>query len=238
MHADRTFSRLYEHEVVTFYSDQRDPLHGQKLAHQVSKDLKSWGPVVNDVAYPTYADRPGMTVIAHLPDGNWIFVHEYPGGYSLGLAKYPVHYHIASSPLEFYTDDPMGKPIIGEGFQPSSSPYVVWSPLGGPNGTIVVSDADHSGVFLNTMLGDPSGWRYHLTDARPAYSRALAIWNGQPHKLAIISGAGFNDAANNLSYPLTLDVVDLEVLIRDNPPPEISPLEVYYPNISRSGDGQ
>ena len=56
----------YEEEGVVgvFYSDQRDPLHAQKLAHQVSKDLVNWGPVVNDVAYKTYTDRPGMTVMA------------------------------------------------------------------------------------------------------------------------------------------------------------------------------
>lgn len=50
-----------------FYSDQRDPLHGQKLAHQESKDLMDWGPVINDVAYLNYTDRPGMTSIAHIP---------------------------------------------------------------------------------------------------------------------------------------------------------------------------
>ena len=53
--------------VVCYYSDSRDPLHGQKLVHQTTTDLKMWGPVVNDAAFPTYADRPGMTVIAHLP---------------------------------------------------------------------------------------------------------------------------------------------------------------------------
>lgn len=48
------------------YSDQRDPLHGQKLAHQVSYDLQNWGPVVNDVAIAEYMARAGMTVIAYI----------------------------------------------------------------------------------------------------------------------------------------------------------------------------
>lgn len=130
--------------VVCYYSDSRDPLHGQKLAHQTTTELKTWGPVVNDVAYQTYADRPGMTVIAHLPDDTWILVHEYPGGYSMGLAQYPVFYHIAKTPLDFITDP--GRPITANGYQPSASPYVVWSSVGGVNGTIVVSDADHYGV--------------------------------------------------------------------------------------------
>ncbi len=212
-------------EQVAYYSDQRDPKHGQKLAHQVSTDLKTWGPVVNDVAYPTYSDRPGMTIITQMGNGQWILVHEYPGGYTLGLAQYPVWYHIADSPLDFISD--FGRPIIANGFQPSSSPYVVWSPIGGVNGTLVVSDADHSGVFTNTALGSESEWRYRVTDGRSAYSRALAIWRGQPHKLAIISGAGFNDAATNLSRPLSISVTDLEVLIRtDSPPLGPTPLEV------------
>lgn len=84
----------------------------------------------------------------------------------------------------------------------------------GDNGTIVISDAHYSAVFVNTMLGDSTGWRYKLTGARDAYSRALAIWNGQPHKLDIISGAGFNDRRNNITNPLTLNVLELDCLVR------------------------
>ncbi|KAK5169359.1 uncharacterized protein LTR77_005334 [Saxophila tyrrhenica] len=225
---------LYDHQLICYYSDQRDPLHGQKLAHQVTTDAKSWGPVVNDVAYPTYSDRPGMTIITQLPDTTWILVHEYPGGYTLGLANYPVFYHIAPTPLDFITDP--GRPIIANGFQPSSSPYVVWSSCGGPNGTIVVSDADHSGVFINTMLGDETGWRYKVTEARPAYSRALAVWRNQPKKLATISGAMYGDGETNRSRPLSLWVEDLEGLVRQNPPPEgRTPIQIYYSQLDRDG---
>lgn len=138
-----------------------------------------------------------------------------------------------SSPLNFISDP--GRPINANGFEPSSSPYVVWSSCGGPNGTIVVSDADHSGVFINTMLGDPSGWRYKVTDSRPSYSRALAVWRNQPRKLAIISAASFDDAETNKSRPLTLDVMDLETLIAANPPPEgPTPIQIYYPKLQRA----
>lgn len=138
-----------------------------------------------------------------------------------------------SSPLNFISDP--GQPINANGFEPSSSPYVVWSSCGGPNGTIVVSDADHSGVFINTMLGDPSGWRYKMTDARPSYSRAMAIWRNQPNKLAIFSAAAYDDAATNKSRPLTLDVMDLEVLVAANPPPEgPTPIQIYYPKLQRA----
>lgn len=37
-------------KLICYYSDQRaNTTHGQKMVHQVSKDLKSWGPVVDDV---------------------------------------------------------------------------------------------------------------------------------------------------------------------------------------------
>ncbi len=59
-------TRAFNGTVGVFYSDQRDPLHGQKLAHQESTDLKTWGPIVNDVAYKTYTGQPGMTVISYI----------------------------------------------------------------------------------------------------------------------------------------------------------------------------
>ncbi len=77
-----------------------------------------------------------MTIVNQLPTGQWILAHEYPGGYTLGLAQYPVYYHIADSPLDFITDP--GRPIIASGFQPSSSPYVVIGSGRNANGTIIV----------------------------------------------------------------------------------------------------
>lgn len=50
--------------MICYYADQRDnATHGQTIVHQVSTDLKNWGPVVVDVSYPTYTDRPGMPVV-------------------------------------------------------------------------------------------------------------------------------------------------------------------------------
>lgn len=87
--------RQYQGQLVAYYSDQRDPLHGQKLAHQTSRDLKHWGPVVNDVAYDLYEARPGMTVIAYIkPIKKWILVHELPIGNS---SSYGVNYPVCRS---------------------------------------------------------------------------------------------------------------------------------------------
>ena len=45
------FLLLHRGRLICYYSDQRDPDHGQKLAHQTSTDLRAWGPVVDDVAF-------------------------------------------------------------------------------------------------------------------------------------------------------------------------------------------
>ncbi|KAJ3122340.1 hypothetical protein HK098_002928 [Nowakowskiella sp. JEL0407] len=200
---------FYKEQLVVYYSDQRDKLHGQKLAHQTSKDLKKWGPVVNDVAYANYTARPGMTVVAELPNKKWILVHEFPFSGKTETVEYPVYYRIADSPLEF--DKAKGIPIIVNGTQPNASPYVVWTSAGGKDGTIIVSDADHTGVFTNKKLGDPKAWEYHGTPQPDSYSRYLHVFSKFPNRLAIIGAGKYNDPRQNF----TISVVDVEKLLRN-----------------------
>ncbi|KAI6357904.1 hypothetical protein MCOR25_007514 [Pyricularia grisea] len=200
------FLMLYDHQVVCYYSDQRDPLHGQKLAHQTSPDLKTWGPVVNDVAYDQYIARPGMTVVAKIETmDKYIVVYEYPiGNSSSHGANYPVHYRIASNPLLFDSaeDHPI---VIGGNFAPNASPYVVWSPVGGPNGTIVVSDADYDEVYTNRFGGDPDKWVKNYSPQPGAYSRALHVFRNNTDHLMILGGSKFDGGPPDL----TLSVVSI-----------------------------
>lgn len=206
----------YEGVVAAYYSDQRDPKHGQKLAHQTSKDLINWGPVVDDVAYDLYEARPGMTVITYIkPIRKWILVHEYPIGNSSSYGvNYPVYYVMADSPLEFRHSK--GRPIVINGKAPNASPYVVWSPLGGPLGTIVVSDADTPSVFTNTAGGDPDEWEEHATPAGAVYSRAIQIFKKRPDHLLIYGGETFDDLGLNKHVPFSATVVNLNRLLRTN----------------------
>ena len=71
------FLLLHENRLICYYSDQRDPNFGQKLAHQTSTDLRTWGPVVNDATGTTYAERPGMTTVAQLSEHRWIMTYEF-----------------------------------------------------------------------------------------------------------------------------------------------------------------
>ncbi|KAH7033664.1 Sialidase [Microdochium trichocladiopsis] len=209
---------VYNHQLVCYYSDQRDPKHGQKLSHQTSRDLVHWSAPVDDVAYDEYIARPGMTVVAYIkPTKKWILVHEFPVGNSSSHGShYPVYYRLADSPLDFRHSE--GLPIVIDGsFAPNASPYVVWSPLGGPFGTIVVSDADNRQVYTNRFGGDVNKWESHATPAGAVYSRAIQIFKKRPDHLMIYGGETFDDFGLGLHTPFSATVINLNDLLKSKP---------------------
>ena len=134
---------IYNDMLVCYYSDQRDPAHGQKLVHQTTTNLLNWTAPVDDVAYSNYTFRPGMTTVSQLPLNQWIMTYEFYGAVE---ADFAVYYRVANNPLEF--NNSIGRPIIAtDGTVPVSSPYNVWTPVGGSLGTIVVSCGTLSEVF-------------------------------------------------------------------------------------------
>jgi hypothetical protein len=181
------FLMVYKNKLICYYSDQRDPKYGQKMVHQTTTDLKTWGPVVDDVKYPTYTDRPGMPTVALLPNGKYIMSYEYGGGPHGSDTSYqfPVHYKIASSPEEF--DAAVGLPVVAtNGVIPLGSPYTVWSPVGGKNGTIIVSGHSSTDIFINRGLG-AGDWVAVPTPEKAAYTRHLRVLKDQK-KLLIMGG--------------------------------------------------
>lgn len=158
-----------------------------------------------------------MTVITYIPPvKKWIIVHEFPGGLSLDQAGYPVHYRMADSPLEFNSGE--ANPIVPKNIpvtqQPSSSPYVVWTPVGGEYGTIIVSDADHSSLFYNQHGGDVNEWMNVPCPQPMAYSRALHIFDKNPDHLMVLGAADFPgvDPPGTIR-PLSLSVVNVTELV-------------------------
>ncbi|KAL5116327.1 hypothetical protein ACEQ8H_005785 [Pleosporales sp. CAS-2024a] len=174
--------------LIHYYSDQRDnATHGQKLVHQTSTDLKNWGPVVDDVAYPTYTDRPGMTTVAKLPNGQFIMTYEYGGGPAIPSSyQFPVYYKIVSDPEKLNAATGISLKAT-DGTIPSGSPYVVWTPVGGKYGTIIVSASSNTEVFINKALGQ-GPWTKVATPEKSAYTRHLRVLS-DPTKL-LIMGAG------------------------------------------------
>lgn len=218
-------NRQYKDSLIAFYSDQRDPKHGQKLAHQTSTDLVTWGPVVNDVAYDLYIARPGMTVVVYVPPiKKYILVYEFPiGNSSSHGVNYPVHYVMADSPEDFRLNE--GLPIvIDDKIAPNASPYITWSPGGGTKfGTIVVSDADNAVVYTNRYGGDVDKWEIHETPAGATYSRAIHVLGGHPDHLLIFGGETFDDMGLGLRTPFTATVVSLKAVLEDRAVPPKPP---------------
>jgi len=162
------FLLLHRGRLICYYSDQRDPKYGQKLAHQTSTDLRTWGPVVNDVVGPDYDHRPGMTTVAQVRPDLWILTYE--NGNDTTGHPYAVRYRLAKDP-ESFVSAPDFVLHDKDGYIPSAAPTVSWSDSGGPMGTIVVTANSDQDFFLNRHLGDPNKWT-RLPSAIPGgYSR-------------------------------------------------------------------
>jgi hypothetical protein len=190
--------------TICYYSDQRDPHFGQKLAHQTSTDLHTWGPVVDDATGTTYPERPGMTSVARLKRGLWIMTYEFgapddPDNPDQNNYTYHVHYRIAKDPesFRFSRDTPL---LDQNGYAPNGAPVVSWTDAGGPNGTIIVTDNDNQDFFVNRDLGNAGKWT-RLSSPMPAgYSRFTipldGLWSPQRRGLVfVITGAQYGKSA-------------------------------------------
>lgn len=153
----------------------------------------SWGPVVNDVAYANYTQRPGMITMAQIGNGKWMTSYEVglwtsPSGDN-NTAPYAVHYKIADSPLEFGN---VGDTLLqtNTGGISNAGPYTIWTPAGGPHGTIVVSDSGFDQLYLNTMNGEPGYWQNVTSGHGVGYSRNLRVMPGNGGKTVLVMNGG------------------------------------------------
>lgn len=171
------FLMMYDGQLVCYYSSQTDASYAQKLAHKTTKDLSSWSAEVNDVAMPTYSQRPGMATVAYSPKSAlYVLTFEYCGGpISSGC---PVYFKTATNPLQFQSAT--AHPILPNGgsSNPNGSPYVIWVPA--PNATdgsglFIANGSSREEIFLNTDAVDPNGWRAVNVGQWSAYSRSLRL---------------------------------------------------------------
>jgi hypothetical protein len=188
----------HDGQVGVFYSDSRDPKHGQKLAHQTSRDLLNWGPVVNDAAYANYTLRPGMTTIARMGNGKFIF------SYELALstidpvnAPYATHYRIADSPFEFHSATPYLLKAT-DGTVSSAGPQTVWTTAGGPKGTIVTSDSTYDDLFINREYGHPDAWIRVPSGHGVGYTRFLQVMPNTQEKVILLTNGGMYGRPNTM----------------------------------------
>ncbi|KAI1851985.1 hypothetical protein JX265_008209 [Neoarthrinium moseri] len=180
------FILTYDNTLIVYYSDQRDERYGQKLVHQTTTDLVNWSDVVDDVAYPTYTDRPGMPILTLLPNGSYFYVFEYGGGPAIADYTFPIYYRIVDDPREIA--GAADHYISVGGNIPVSSPYVVWSSVGGDDGSIIVSSGRQP-LYINRALGDPNAWEEYQISQPAAYTRHLRVFE-QDDDYLLVMGAG------------------------------------------------
>jgi hypothetical protein len=201
------FLMLYKGTLINYYSDQRaNATHGQKMVHQTTGDGRTWGPVIDDVAYPKYTDRPGMPTVAELPNGKFIMAYEYGGGPVVSGYQFPVYYKVVSDPEKF---GPATGVVLKatDGTIPNGSPYIVWSSVGGKNGTLIVSCGTRSEIFVNTGLGE-GPWRKISTQEGTSYTRHLRVLKDQT-KLLIMGAGKLPPSTTN---KVTVTVMDISKL--------------------------
>ncbi|KAI6780470.1 uncharacterized protein J7T54_002868 [Emericellopsis cladophorae] len=203
------FIVTHEGQLIVYYADQREPgtngTLGQKLSHQVTDDLQSWGPVV---------ERPGMPVLAELPNGKWIYVFEWLNTDVVenqpGEPAFEFYYRIADSPLEVADAEDVPLLPFNSDSQPRGTPYVVWTPAGGENGTLIAGDNYHTGIYKNTQLGARDAWEYVETPAGLAYSRSFLVLPNDPSRIMIIAPGPNPGVGDNIVYVSTIDIDDDE----------------------------
>lgn len=141
-------------KLICFYSDERRAAgsgYNQLLAHKVSPDGgRTWGEEKIDVAFPGGRLRPGMPVVAALPQGRFIMVYEM-----VNQDKIPVYFRISDSIEEWGDRDFIGNPVCAaDGSYLTGTPYVSWIPQGGPEGTILVTGRGFSHIMANSRMGE------------------------------------------------------------------------------------
>jgi hypothetical protein len=189
------FMLTYANELILYYSDQRDPNNtlGQKMVHQTTTDLQHWGPIVDDIVYPNNEFRPGMPIVSELPFNNWIMTFEF---YGAAERDFAVYYRISRDPRTFGSkpDTPL---IATDGTVPHGSPYNVWTPAGGPLGTIVVSDGTASELYLNHNLG-AGAWTVLEVPVEASYTRSLMVMPDDPANIMIVGGGRLGGTDNKV----------------------------------------
>jgi hypothetical protein len=148
-----------------------EPADLRAAGHQATRDGVTWNPVVDDVAERQQELRPGMPTVARMGEDRWILVYEMC---STLVGDRPVTYRIAHDPERFATARAHTL-LLADADPPAGHPYVVWSPLGGANGSIVVSYGSGTDLAVNHAGGDPYAWSSLPSHVGSGYSRSLLL---------------------------------------------------------------
>ncbi|KAH7143468.1 hypothetical protein EDB81DRAFT_842732 [Dactylonectria macrodidyma] len=181
-YAPEPFFLEYKGQLVCYYSTQKDPKHGQKLAHVTTTDLKNW----SDEYVMTYE-------VCDVPEGSC-----------------PSHFKVANSPLEF--DKVEGHKIIADtGENPSTAPYIIWTPHPQENdgsGVLLMSGAQNDATYINDDSASVDGWRSFDIKQDSAHSRGMEIVNIKGTKKLMLASGGHMIFENTNNWA-SIGVVDI-----------------------------
>ena len=148
-------------QLACYYSDERFAASGynQLLGERISPDGGlTWGAEIYACAIADGVKRPGMAVTARLPNGQYVMSYEGVGfgGWSQVYIKFSSDgINWGSGPAD------LGTPVqTAGGAYVGACPYILWSPAGGPKGTLIISgqflrnspNTDRQ-FLINTNLG-------------------------------------------------------------------------------------
>ncbi len=202
-------------KLVAFFADERqEGTHSQFVGHIVSNDggdtwsadmhgNTNYAPgLVKDVATSIQGERPGMPTVAKLPNGTYVLAYEICNSRS-GRVACEAYLKKSTDGGNTWGTGPADQGTFvqtTDGRYLGSSPYVAWSPGGGPNGQLMmagmhvrrVSDnaflpEDHEAVFVNTTNGD-GAWSWFPAPLQIQSGGAGSLSNYSPSLLPSVDG--------------------------------------------------
>ncbi len=224
------FVQTSDGTLACFISDERPSggsTNNQIIGHYESSNGGStWtGTITQDVAFPSdNLARPGMQTIIQLPDGGYMMSYEMCRDATDPDHACQVYIKTSEDGLDWGTvSDPGTLVETSDDRQLLHTPYLAWSPAGGPNGTLLLSgqrvvtgstgsyDVEpESGkaIFANNQLGvgdwqeltapitvDPTGGYDTGEPSCPGYSSPI-LPSEDGETLLYIAGTWIDEADN------------------------------------------
>lgn len=154
--------QLDDGRLVCYYSDDSGTEHSQKIVYKTSDDAETWSGTTDVVASRNFDERPGMPVVTRLGDGRYFMVYEVVD--KKGVSGNPIYARYSKDGLDWGNPKYIGKEVAsyyGGKKALGSAPFCAWTPVGGENGTLVVSGtfmrAGESNTGSDLFISDDNG---------------------------------------------------------------------------------
>ncbi len=180
--------QLDDGRLVCYYSDSTEnTVHSQKIVYKVSADGRTWGEAVDVVASERQSDRPGMPVVTRLGDGTYFMTYEMVNDEIKN--NNPVTYRTSKDGLDWGDPKWLGTEIVSvDGKAMGSAPYCAWTPVGGADGTLIVS-----GTFMR-MGSSKTGTDYFLSTDKGK------TWTTTPHVIPYRTSLDHGGYSNAMAF--------------------------------------